>query len=195
MIYSIYINHYPCGIAARTSIVRFLCGLLLVVQSCIFADFTFADMKENREDKIKAAYLFHFASFIEWPKGGINATDFNLCVYGMHPVSKHLKKLNNEPVAERVLNVINNVTMNEIFKCQIIFMGSEQINKFNIMDSSYLNKNSLIVSEGKAFAENDGMLAFYMLDNKLKIMINKNATDLAGLTISSKLLRLARIVE
>lgn len=151
-----------------------------------------------KEYQVKAAFLFNFTRFVEWPAETFAVADspFIIGVAGKNPFGTHLEEIikgeaiNGHPLVIRYFN-----TVDEITACHILYVtleSKEDIKKAIIGNSS---AHTLTVSDLSNFTKQGGMILFVTEDSKTRIRINLNSAKAAGLTISSKLLKLAEIVE
>jgi hypothetical protein len=146
------------------------------------------------EQDIKAAFLYNFMKFIDWPSDE-DQTQFNLCVIGDDPVNEKLKMLESRPIHKRILHVEHFYTLNSDTTCQVVFVGESE-NKFidNIIEF-YSHTPTLTVSSMEDFVHKGGMIGFINLGNIIRFDINLKQAKETQLSISSKLLELANQVE
>jgi hypothetical protein len=150
------------------------------------------------EYQVKAAFLFNFAKFVEWPAGSFKSPSdgIHICVLGDNPFGTALsdllagKRINDRPlVSGHFLEV------KEVNGCQILFISkSERKNLRNILAVAAAG-GILTVGEWDNFALDGGMIGFRLEDGKVRLEINLPAADQAQVQISSKLLSLAQIVK
>lgn len=151
-----------------------------------------------KEYQVKAAFLFNFTRFIEWPADAFAAADspFILGVVGTNPFGSHLEEIikgesiNGHPLVLRYFKTSADVT-----PCHILYIAldnKEEMKKAMIQADAL---NALTVSDISNFTKQGGIIRFVTEDNKTRIRINLSAARAEGLTISSKLLKLAEIVE
>lgn len=79
-------------------------------------------------------------------------------------------------------------------ECRIIFLSDLNVLNSSILEQMYKN-HVLLVSDVAGFAARGGMIEFTLRDNKLKLVVNLKSVKQAGLKLSSKLLRMAEILE
>ena len=79
--------------------------------------------------------------------------------------------------------------------CHILFISPSEKNNFSTIISSLKDSNTLTVSDFKDFAKSGGTMNFYIKKNNVKIEINIDAAERAGLKISSKLLKIAKVIR
>ncbi|HWF02641.1 MAG TPA: YfiR family protein [Candidatus Angelobacter sp.] len=150
------------------------------------------------EDQVKAAYLFNFAKFIEWPAETFTAADspLNFCTLGRSPVVDELdssvrgKSINRHTIAVRHLRGTE-----EIKGCHLVFLAASAIKQQQKLVLAAKSSPMLLVAETSGFAQAGGTINFYNEAGRLLFEVNIGAAESAHLTISSKLLSLARIVS
>jgi YfiR/HmsC-like len=150
------------------------------------------------EYQVKAAFLFNFAKFIEWPRDAFpnEKTPINLCVFRHDPFGSALeevireKAINNRGLlAERINDLA------ELKACQLVFVSGREEKQLPEILNSLKGASALVVGESADFAERGGAVQFFLENNKLRFAINVDAIQRARLQASSKLLALARIVH
>ena len=150
------------------------------------------------EYKVKAAYLFNFAKFIEWPPKAFSAqnTPFTFCVLGADPFGADLERtIKNETVGGREIAIRRLKRIQERDLCHVLFISSSE--KDNLPQILGVLKNSSVVtvSEFDSFTQQGGMINLYVEDHRVRFEINLGPAENAGLRISSKLLKLAKLTR
>jgi hypothetical protein len=150
------------------------------------------------EYQVKAAFLFNFAKFVEWPSDAFQSetTPIALCVFRHDPFSGALdeiirgKTINNRAVLSRRINELS-----DLRSCQLVFISSVEDKHLSEVIASLTGTSALVVGEGEGFAERGGAIKLFQEDSKLRFAINVDSIQRARLTVSSKLLALAKIVH
>jgi len=153
--------------------------------------------KVTREYDLKAAFLFNFTQFVEWPAQAFSDANapFAICILGEDPIGPSLDEiLENEFVRNHRLVVRRYRSVEEINTCQILFISQSESSRLDQILGFLAGRSILTVGETEGFAARSGMIRFAVTANKLTLRINLEAAMAARLTISSKLLRLAEIV-
>jgi hypothetical protein len=156
--------------------------LLVVAGGAVWAE------EPSLEYRVKAAYLYNFVQFVEWPPRP--STDpLTICAAGRNPFGSVLadtvrgESVNGRPLAVKVI-------LEPDAGCDVVFVpdGSAA--------SAYLRAAratpQLTVGEGPDFLAQGGIINFVRDDGKVRFEINADAAARADLRISSRLLRLAR---
>ena len=150
------------------------------------------------EYEVKAAFLFRFAQFIEWPADAFKGTGepFTYCTVGDDPFRGALERtLNGKMIGQRPLHVEHLSGSGKMGGCQVLFIsGSGDKKHVEEMLANTGTLPILTVGEGDRFVENGGAIGFCTEDNKIRFEVNLDAAGKAGLKISAKLLALAKTV-
>jgi len=149
------------------------------------------------EYSVKAAFLFHFAQFIDWPPEAFQDANNPLiyCTLGVDPFHGALETaLNGKAIGTRTIRVQHFRVLQEIQRCHILFIGATEKNISPPMLASLLDSPVLTVGERDNFAKDGGMIGFCLEQNKIRFEINLDAAERAKLRISSRLLALAKTV-
>ena len=149
------------------------------------------------ELQVKAAILYNFAKFIEWPEPeGSLGTPINFCVLGSQEFCDTLtlmlrgKTINGRAPVARLIHGLP-----EIRSCQLLFIGAADKKRLKELTSAAEASGVVTVSDLDDFARNGGMIRLIKEANKVRFRINVDAVNRGGLKISSKLLQLAELVH
>ena len=149
------------------------------------------------EYQVKAAFLYNFAKFIEWPPSGFrNATaPLQICILGRDPFGQGLRDIvSTKTVNGRKFEVDYLVDMQLARACHILFVASSEKARIKQILESMRGTVALTVSDTEGFAEQGGMIDFLLNNDRVVFEVNRNAAEQAGLKISSKLLSVAKVV-
>ena len=175
-------------------ILGLVAGFLLLCQGSLLAGSASASSVEYR---VKAAFLYNFTKFIDWPThGGKNGQSFTIGILGEDPFGSEMEALAGKAVGDESLKIHRYSTWSDrALKCDILFIsGSEEKNLSEILRR--LDGSSVLtVGDTVAYARRGVMINFFMDDNKVRFKINLQKARQAGLKISSRLLKLAVILE
>lgn len=176
----------------RTYLLIFI-GILAVSNS-----HTYAQINNEIEAKLKAAYIFHFLQFIEWPDSTFanENSPIVLAVLGKDPFGKILDEtINSEKIGKRAIILKRIESVSEIGSCHVLYISSSEENKYkNILKHIGISP-VLTISDIINFGLAGGDINFYIEENKVRFAINVQGVKESDLRISSKLLRLAKIIN
>ncbi len=173
-------------------------SLLLVVSSGIaVAPFSLAQEEKPTEYQVKAAFLYNFAKFVEWPSDAFAdpRSPIVLGILGEDPFGALL----SEMVAGKTVNgrrlEVRHFRRGENFRdCHILFISSSEKRSVPLILGSLGGMSVLTVGETEGFAASGGTINLFLEQNKVRFEVNVEAATRSRLKISSKLLALARIV-
>jgi uncharacterized protein DUF4154 len=151
----------------------------------------------SNEYPVKAAFLFHFAQFVDWPDGAFQEANSPLvyCTIGEDEFKGALeasllgKKIDAHPIQIRHTKQIS-----EIQGCHVLFLGEGEKKLLPAVMASLRGSPVLIVGESERFVQDGGMIGFFLEENKIRFEVNLESAEKAQLRISAKLLALAKIV-
>jgi hypothetical protein len=152
----------------------------------------------SREYKVKAAFIYNFARFIEWPPEVFADSEapFVVAVVGKDPFDGALEQVaSGKKIGARRVEIRHFDSIDDIGPCQILFVPITDDDSEARTIRKIENGHVLSIGEGEAFTANGGTLRFFSEDNKIRFEVNTDAADRASLRISSKLLNLARIFK
>jgi hypothetical protein len=150
----------------------------------------------SKEYAIKAAFLYNFAKFVDWPiKVDETSNPFVVCILGDNPFGSSLEKLEGKGVRGRKFKVRYIKKAKEIGSCNIVYVSRSKRDDLGDILTSLRKQSVLTVGDMEGFAQRGGIINFVMKERKVGFEINLDASARAGLKISSKLLKLAKIVD
>jgi hypothetical protein len=189
-----------CARLRRHSAVWEVAILILTAACCgrTLAAGTNASSNAPLEYEVKAAFLFRFAQFVEWPADTFKGAGepFTYCTIGDDPFRGALEQtLNGKTIGQPALRVEHLNGAGKIGECQVLFIGGPG-DKKHVAEALATAGSLPILTVGEAdqFAENGGAIGFCTEENKIRFEVNLNAAGKAGLKISAKLLALAKTV-
>jgi len=150
------------------------------------------------EYQLKAAFLFNFAKFIDWPPESFESPQapFSICVIGKDPFGRAIDdELQGKSIGKRTVAVQRLKDAASARHCQIAFVGLMEERSLAGIIEVLRGTNVLLVGESGDFATSGGTIQFTLEENHVRFLINTDAADRAGLKFSSKLLALAKIVH
>jgi YfiR/HmsC-like len=161
---------------------------MLVCASCVNAQ------KSNpTEYEVKAAYLYNFGRFVEWPaKVSAASESFSICVLGDDPFGATL----DATIAGESINgkkvVLTRITKpQDAASCRILFISSSEESRLKEVLATLDKTSVLTVSDISQFTQRGGMIRFVTEANRVRFEVNLAIAEHAGLTLSSQLLKVA----
>jgi hypothetical protein len=188
----------PRGKTWRVCVLLALAILAAVVAPVAAASTRSAE--ESLEYNLKAAFLFNFTKFVDWPADAGNPAypdekaPFQLCVLGEDPFGKSLDDLVlNETVNGRPIAVRRLPRGTDPRSCQILFLGRMERERQAEILGGLRGLPVLTVGESDRFLADGGLISFFLDARRVRFEISLANVDRSRLKISSKLLRLAKL--
>lgn len=151
----------------------------------------------EREYEIKAAYLYNFIRYIDWPADNFPSAGghITLGIVGDNPFGPAIAPLNGKQIKGDTLEVKQIMNAKDMDQCQIIFICASEKSRLPEILGALKGSKTLTVSEINGFASQGGIINFISERNKVRFEINPDAARQTGLNVSSELLKLARLVH
>jgi YfiR/HmsC-like len=149
------------------------------------------------EYRIKAAYLYYFSTFVDWPTETFSRGDDALVigVLGVDPFGAVLDEtLRGKTIGSRRIVVRRFTNIKEARGSHILFISLSERDRLPSILKVLEGAAVLTVGDTDQFASRGGQIAFRMEDNKVRFDINVVAVERARLKISSQLMKLGRVV-
>lgn len=147
------------------------------------------------ETRLRAAFLFNFARFTDWPADQARQR-FDLCVRGTDDLALVIgNELNGKQVREREVRVRRVLQPTGLNGCQLLYLQNNQHPLSAQWLEALAGEPVLLVGEGRSFSRAGGMVGFFLSEGRLRFSINPVRVRGAGLAMSSRLLNLADIAE
>jgi hypothetical protein len=166
----------------------------LMLLALLFPATAYAQDSQLTESKLKAAFLFNFAKYVEWPSDSFAGptAPLTIGILGDNPITGDLEAIVHDRTIEERHIVIKPVqSAVEATNCQVLYVGALAKEKVPQCLSDLGSAKVLTVGDTDHFIELGGMINFVKENNKIRFQINETAAKHAGLKISSKLLSLA----
>jgi hypothetical protein len=146
------------------------------------------------DSEVKAAFLCGFAEFVDWPSLG-KSDPVTIGILGHDTFGPVLDEtMKNRALQTRPIILKRISTLEEALRCQIVYVSASEKHKLEESLRVLGRASILTVSDIENFAERGGMIGFRTEQNRVRFSVNTEAADRAGLQISSRLLKLARLV-
>lgn len=150
------------------------------------------------EYQVKAVFLYNFTQFVDWPAEAFAKPDAPLVIgiLGQDPFDKYLDDVvRGEKAGAHPIVVKRFMDIDSAAGCQLLFVGGEESRRPESMLAALKDRNILTVGDSGEFSKRGGMIDFITRQGKIRLRINVESVRAARLTVSSKLLRLADIVD
>ena len=149
------------------------------------------------EHQVKAAFLYNFANFVEWPPAALGpaGTPLKVCVIGADPFGGVLDEAFRDQVVQgRKVQIVRGQTLEALGRCHILFLPQSEQGRWKDLVRELHGTPTLTVADGPPLARQGGIINFVIEAQRVRFEINPIAAEQCGLRISSKLLTLAKVV-
>lgn len=152
--------------------------------------------RASSEYEVKAAFLYNFAKFVEWPQDGrLEAEPFVITVLGDDPFGRVLDDtLRGKTVGRSAIALRRAARIEDVGRSEILFISDSERTRLSPILSRVGSAAVLTVGETSDFAARGGIIGFRIQGERVRLDISVSAAERAGLKISSQLLRVARLV-
>jgi hypothetical protein len=169
--------------------------LLFLLAQGHYAATVAAPPAESLEYPVKAAYIYNFSRFVEWPADGQRGSSVEICVFGEDPFGRALERaIANKSLNGRPLLVARIERLKDLRPCPILFVSSSEAERVGDVLAAIRGAPVLTVGESENFARLGGVVGFFLDGGRVRFEINLAAAADARLKISSQLLRVAAFV-
>jgi hypothetical protein len=177
-----------------TDMVRML-SLFLLLEAALLLS---APTPGFDEYQVKAAFLYNFAKFVEWPPGTFASPNdpIGICIVGQNPFGSTLENMvQGKKVGDRTFAVRRLPDTQLASQCQILFIGATEWMRTRALLDAVKGTGVLTVGESDDFTVLGGIISFRLEGPRVRIRVDLQTAERARLRISSKLLSLAEIAK
>jgi hypothetical protein len=147
------------------------------------------------EFALKAAFLFNFTRFVEWPPSAFAdaGTPFRICVFGVDPFGARIDALAQRRVGERAIEVMRPTAPGDLGRCQIAYLGDGTAAAIEAAALRRAAPATLTVASRSGFARRGGMVALVTVSGRVRLHVNLASIRESPLRFSAKLLEVAEV--
>lgn len=149
------------------------------------------------EYQVKAAYLYNFARFVEWPDTAFSGPQapFILGILGEDPFGDVFDSVHGKTVKGRTFIAKKIKDLQETTSCHILFVGASEKGRWESIFKFLQRGSVLTVGDSEGFAKAGGVVNFVVMDKSVAFEVNVDAAARERLSFSSRLLNIAVIVH
>jgi hypothetical protein len=190
-----------CVFARSTGAAKGFCATLTIVAMVLLPLFSSgsAELSRPAEYELKAAFLYNFIKFTEWPPEELGKGDspFIIGVLGKDPFGAALDKviqgeiIHHKPVVARRFARMDEAAATS----HVLFISSSEENNLAGLLKVLGGQSVLTVGEMENFAQRGGIICLKKENNRIVFEINLEAAKRAKLSMNAQLLKLAKVVK
>jgi hypothetical protein len=150
----------------------------------------------TREYLVKAAFVFNFAQFVEWPAAAFadSTSPVVIGIVGDDPFQGALEKtVAGKTVGGRPLSIRHLKAGDDLRSCHVLFVAPSENGRTAEILRRVEGVSVLTIGETDQFPWSGGVIRFFLEDNRVHFEINQDAAESSKLKVSSKLMKLARV--
>ena len=158
----------------------------------------YAQPENEVEYRLKAVYLLNFLQFVDWPENVFDNEDspIILSIIGDDPFGKILDEtVEDEKISKHPVLIKRFRTLNELKFSHALFICSSEEEDYSTILNLVCESPVLTISDIGGFSNQGGDIEFYTEKNKIRFTINVQSLKKSNLKVSSKLLRLAKVIN
>ena len=170
--------------------------ILILITAAVVPLSALGEERKPGEYEVKAVFIYNLAKFIEWPdKSFDNSSTLTLYILGDDPFGSELDAIRDKLIQGRRVVVKQIDSPDDLDNAGILFIPSSEKERLRNILKSISDLPILTVGDTKSFAQRGVMINFYLENSKIRFEINLEAANLAGLKISSNVLRMGTLIS
>jgi YfiR/HmsC-like len=145
------------------------------------------------ERSVKAAYLYRFLSYVEWPAAVLPAgAPLVIGLLGAEDVAQELEQIvRNRPGDDRPVALRRLGAGDSWIGVHVLYLGEDGIARAQQVMKALHDRSVLTVSDGDRAVERGIIIGLVQVDSRLRFEVNAEAAERSGLKLSSRLLTVA----
>lgn len=174
---------------------RYRLRIALALAAAMLASLAQAAGTAADEYALKAAYLFHFTRFVEWPATAFegDTSAFRICVLGVDPFGRRLDAIARRKVGQRPIEIRRPTTAEGMARCHIAYLADGSGRNRLAATIGPQPPATLTVASDAAFASDGGMVALVTRGGRVHLHVNLASIRASPLRFSAKLLEVADV--
>lgn len=189
-------------IGIRQRLHSFLAVLLLLIGGLCHAESDAAGLRSgglasNRAGEIRAAFIYNFAKFVEWPQASFvtKTAPLQLCAFSGSTGGTPLNLIDGRLAQGREIKLIRINSPSDAERCQILYLTDAHRASWSSALATLSLQPVLTISEDVNFIDNGGIVALFVDEDHVRFRVNLTAAQQNGLKFSARILQLAQDVK
>lgn len=147
------------------------------------------------EAEIKAAFVYNFAKFVEWPSTVLAGSDsLQICIPDDKTLEGKLSLLQGREAQGHAIHIRAVSGADDLAGCNILFIGADSDGRTHLL-RVVGGQPVLTISDAPSFAEQGGMIGLFVEANHVQFAVNRTIAEQSGLKLSARMLQMAHIVQ
>lgn len=156
-----------------------------------------AQAQSDTQYQVKAAFLFNFPKFVEWPADAFSSADaaLQICVLGQDPFGHDFEQMIEEKtLSGHRIEVTHPEGVPQARACQVLYVAASEKRQMREILEGLKGASVLTVADTEGFAQMGGIINFVLDNNRVRFEINLKAAERAHLKLSARLLTVAKLI-
>ncbi len=170
---------------------------VLIVACSLLGPGVAGSQSAHGEYDVKVAFIYNFATLVRWPEGSFAdpGAPLSFAILGTRDFAPNTERFfEGKKIGSHPVEVVRISDPSELAGHHIVFVSAAERNRTAKVLQGARGTRLLTIGETEGFAKRGGIINFYREGNKIRFEINRAAADIAGIHVSSRLLRLAKLV-
>jgi 2-phospho-L-lactate guanylyltransferase (CobY/MobA/RfbA family) len=159
---------------------------------CLSCTLVAAQPTGQTVDRIKAAYVFNFAKFVELPVS--EEKILKMCVVGRDDLNGAMLSLNRRVAQGREIVVRKDVSVDQAKDCAMVFVGESDARLLPLLVRQLGSASVLLISDARQAMDHGAHLSMVFNDDRVEFDVNLLNLQKSSIRASSQMLKLARVV-
>lgn len=154
----------------------------------------YAQAQETKEYLVKAAFIYNFVKFVEWPgeKAIAKQSGIDICVMGESQLVTASSVFKAASTSKLALKLVQENDLRAVMgHCHVVFISDSETARLQEILAALRAAPVLTVSDIDGFAEKGGMIGFVISDGKIKVVVNTKSAAAASMRVDAQLLEIA----
>lgn len=185
-----------CNRKSQSPLVRWFIKTGALLIALIFSLGTYSNAEQPADYTVKAAYIYSFLKFIDWPENSLpkDGANLTLCSLGGSPLNYAVKALNGRNIQKRTIEVREVHPSDDLSSCNVLVSGGVRADQSSSLFKKLDQQPVLTVGESPNFARDLGIIGFTIVDDRVKLEINLDRAQTKNIKLSAQLLEVAERV-
>jgi len=180
----------------QTSLIRRVRKTCALAAALFFSLATYSNAEQPADYSVKAAYIYSFLKFIDWPDDVLpqQSSKLKICSLGTSPLNSAVKGLHGRLIQRRLLDVVDVYPKDDLADCNVLVSGGAYTEQNTSILKRLDQHPVLTVGESPNFARDLGVIGFTIVDDRVKLEINLERAQAKNIKLSAQLLEVAERV-
>jgi YfiR/HmsC-like len=171
-------------------------AVLSILAAAMLPALAGAQQQVYSAERVKAAFLYHFSTYVNWPTTAEPGDTFSIAVLGADQVAAELEQfLPGHTIQGRPMQVHRLRSLTELAGDEVLYIGTDDDRELREQLAAVASRPMLVVTDAPDGLRDGAMINFRIVDDRVRFEISQRAAQDAGLEMSSRLLSAAMSVE